>query len=157
MDVGDSGRMSVFRDPMGTFISAWQPRAMGGFAGVGDNRFGWAELNARGVENALPFYRAVFGWSVKSSEMGEGMPPYREFQLDGESVAGALEMPGMVPAEVPNHWLVYFSAGSVDATHSRAVELGAKELLAPTDYPGGRFSVVADPQGAAFGLLSLTG
>jgi len=27
-DVGDQGRMAVFQDPTGAFISAWQPRAM---------------------------------------------------------------------------------------------------------------------------------
>ena len=30
-DVGDQGRMAVFQDPAGAFISAWQPLAMSGF------------------------------------------------------------------------------------------------------------------------------
>ena len=28
-------------------------------------------------------------------------------------------------------------------------------MLPPTDFPGGRFAFVSDPQGAAFGLLKL--
>ena len=55
-DVGDQGRMAVFQDPSGAFISAWQGTRMGGFQTDVSNSFGWAELNARGVEKALPFY-----------------------------------------------------------------------------------------------------
>lgn len=33
------------------------------------------------------------------------------------------------------------------------VELGARELVEPQDFPGGRFAIVMDPQGASFGLL----
>jgi predicted enzyme related to lactoylglutathione lyase len=28
-------------------------------------------------------------------------------------------------------------------------------MMGPQDFPGGRFSILSDPQGAAFGLLSL--
>jgi hypothetical protein len=47
-DVGDQGKMAVFQDPSGAFISAWQGRRMGGFQTDAPNSFGWAELNARG-------------------------------------------------------------------------------------------------------------
>ena len=55
-DVGDQGRMAVFLDPAGAFISAWQGTRMGGFQTDAPNSFGWAELNARGIDDALPFY-----------------------------------------------------------------------------------------------------
>lgn len=152
-DVGDQGRMAVFVDPVGAFISAWQGTRMGGFQTSAANAFGWAELNARGVDAALPFYESVFGWADKSSAMGEGQPPYHEFQLDGSSIAGATEMNPMVPAEVPSYWLVYFAVDDVDAAFRKSLELGSREQLAPMDFPGGRFAIVADPQGASFGLL----
>jgi uncharacterized protein len=145
--------MAVFRDPTGAVISAWQGTRMGGFQTEGGNAFGWAELNARSVETGLPFYTSVFGWTVRTSPMGEGQPPYHEFQIDGRSVAGATELNPMVPAGVPNYWLVYFAVGDVDASHRKAVELGAQEMVAPMDFPGGRFSIVSDPDGATFGLL----
>lgn len=154
-DVGDQGRIAVFRDPSGAFISAWQAAAMGGFETVGANAFGWAELNARGVASALPFYEQVFGW--RPVTMGDGPGAYTEFHLDEESIAGATEMNPMVPAEVPSYWMVYFSVDDVDSAHRMAVELGAHELVAPLDFPGGRLAVVADPQGASFGLMSLHG
>jgi predicted enzyme related to lactoylglutathione lyase len=152
-DVGDQGRMAVFIDPAGAFISAWQGTRMGGFQTDAPNSFGWAELNARGVQNALPFYKQVFGWSVKTSPMGEGQPDYNEFQIDDKSVGGAWEMNPQVPADVPSYWQVYFSVDDVDAKYKKALELGATEMIAPTEYPGGRFAIVNDPQGASFGLL----
>ncbi len=152
-DVGDKGRMAVFQDPAGAFISGWQPRAMGVFHSGAPNTFGWAELNARGVEKAIPFYKKVFGWTDKKNEMGGGAPPYTEFQLGGKSIAGGMEMNPMVPAQVPSHWLVYFNVDDVDASFKKATGAGGQELMGPQDFPGGRFAIVRDPQGAAFGIL----
>lgn len=154
-DVGDQGRMAVFQDPSGAFISAWQPKAMSGFQAGAANTFGWAELNARGIEKAIPFYQQVFGWTAKTSDMGEGAPPYTEFQLDGQSIAGGMEMNPMIPADVPSHWLVYFGVEDVDRSFEAATAAGARELMAPQDFPGGRFGILADPQGAAFGILKM--
>ena len=67
MDVGDQGRMAVFQDPSGAFISAWQPGAMEGFAASGAGTFGWPELNARGIARAAAFYASLFGWTTPSS------------------------------------------------------------------------------------------
>ncbi len=152
-DVGDQGRMAVFRDPIGAFISAWQPAAMGAFHHGGANQYGWAELHARGIEGALPFYREVFGWTTKTTPMGEGGPPYTEFLLGEDSIAGGMEMNPMVPAEVPSYWMPYFNVQDLEASFKTALEAGAKELVAPTAYPGGRLAIVQDPQGAAFGLM----
>src|SRR6266540_852792 len=117
--VGDQGSMAVIQDPSGAFFGLWQPKNMPG-AEVQDqpNTFGWSELNARGVDKAVPFYKKLFGWGDKKSEMSEGQP-YTEFLLGGESIAGGMEM------------------------------------QAPQDFPGGRFAILSDPQGAAFGLLKM--
>jgi hypothetical protein len=154
-DVMDAGRMAVFQDPTGAFISVWQPTTMNGFgvqrkAGA----YSWAELNSRGIEKAKKFYNKVFGWGEKVSPMGEGQGDYTEFKLAGESIGGGMEMNPMVPAEVPSYWMVYFGARDVDKEHKKAVDLGAKEMVPPSDFPGGRFSILSDPQGAMFGLLS---
>jgi predicted enzyme related to lactoylglutathione lyase len=151
-DVGDQGRMAVFQDPSGASISAWQTTRMGGFETDGPNAYSWAELNARGVDQVLPFYQQVFGWTTRRSEIA-GAPDYVEFQIDGQSLAGAWEMNPAVPAEVPSYWLVYFGVDDVDAMFRTALDLGAREVAVPADFPGGRFAIVTDPQGASFGLL----
>jgi len=154
LDIPEQGRMAVFQDPGGAFISAWQATRMTGFGATDvPNAFGWAELNARGVEKVIPFYETVFGWTHKTSPGGDGAPGYTEFQLDGRSIAGAWEMNQTFPAALPAFWLVYFDVDDVDTAFRKAVDAGARELVAPQDYPGGRFAVLTDPQGAAFGLL----
>jgi predicted enzyme related to lactoylglutathione lyase len=61
----------------------------------------------------------------------------------------------MVPAEVPSYWQIYFTVEDVDAAYRKALDLGATELVAPQDMPGGRFAIVSDPEGASFGLLRM--
>jgi predicted enzyme related to lactoylglutathione lyase len=117
--------------------------------------FAWAELSSRGVDKAIPFYQKVFGWTTKTSDMGPDSPPYNEFQLGGESIAGGQEMQPMVPAQVPSYWLAYFGVDDVDKSFKTATQVGAKEIVAPMDFPSGRFAIVSDPQGAAFGLLKM--
>ncbi|CAN5246794.1 VOC family protein [soil metagenome] len=153
-DVPAQGRMLVFQDPSGAFLSGWQATAHQGFKSGGEGQFGWAELSARGLQKTLPFYKSVFGWDARTSAAtAPDQPPYTEFKVGDQSIAGAIEMPAMVPTEVPSYWMPYFSVKDVDGTFKKARDAGAKELVAPEDFPGGRFAIVEDPQGAAFGLL----
>ena len=62
----------------------------------------------------------------------------------------------MAPAGVPSYWLVYFSVDDVDVSFKKALAGGAREMLAPQDFAGGRFGILVDPQGATFGLLKTT-
>jgi predicted enzyme related to lactoylglutathione lyase len=157
MDVGDQGKMAIIQDPSGAMIGVWQAQAMTGAQVIDKpNSMGWAELNSRGVGKAKPFYTKLFNWGEKvTPAQGEGQVEYTEFQAGGQSIAGAMEMNPMVPAEVPSYWLVYFNVDNVDQAFKKAKEAGAQEMLAPQDMPGGRFAIVSDPQGAAFGLLKM--
>lgn len=152
-DVGDQGKMAVFQDPTGAFISAWQGVGAAGFLYDVSNAFGWAELTARGVQASLPFYEKVFGWTSRTSDYNPPEPPYTEFQLNGESVLGAVEMSPMVPEQVPNYWQIYFQVDDVDATFANAMRLGSTALVGPQDFPGGRFAILMDPMGASFAIL----
>jgi uncharacterized protein len=152
--VGDQGRMAIFRDNVGAFISAWEPAAMGGFQAGAPGTFAWAELSARGLDRATAFYEAAFGWRPHTSAMPDGSD-YVEFQTGDRSIAGAMEMPAMVPSEVPSYWMAYFGVADVDAAFSTALGLGGHEMVAPRDFPGGRFAVLSDPEGAVFGLLRM--
>ena len=153
-DVGDQGRMAVFADPSGAFIAGWQAAGMSQFVGNIPDAFGWAELNARGLERAVRFYETVFGWTHSTSPTGDGQE-YTQFEHDGQPIAGALEMSPQIPVETPSYWLVYFTVDEVDARFQKAIELGGREMVAPQDMPGGRFAIVSDPQGAAFGILNV--
>ena len=152
-DVGDQGRMATFADPSGAVISAWQAATMRPFRAGDANTFAWAELNARGLDKAIPFYERLFGWTSSTSEYGEGLS-YTQFAVGGQDILGAFEISPEMPADAPSFWTVYFNVDDVDAASKKAVSLGAKELVAPADIPGGgRYAILTDPQGATFGLM----
>jgi predicted enzyme related to lactoylglutathione lyase len=44
-----------------------------------------------------------------------------------------------------------------DMTEMAITTLNKPTILTPMDFPGGRLAIVSDPQGAAFGLLHMTG
>ncbi|HVQ32171.1 MAG TPA: VOC family protein, partial [Vicinamibacteria bacterium] len=53
---------------------------------------------------------------------------------------------------------VYFQVADCDAAVAKAKGLGARVYLEPKDIPGtGRFAVLADPQGATFSVITITG
>ena len=83
-------------------------------------------------------------------EMGGG--PYTVFTRDEKSVGGlTAPQPGM---EIPPNWALYFEVADVDAALAAAQEGGASVLMpAMTAEGAGRFAVVADPQGAVFGIV----
>src|SRR2546430_17682280 len=87
--------------------------------------------------------------------MGEGQPPYTEWQLGGESIGGGMEMGKDMPSSVPSFWMVYFGVAAVDATAKKASELGGKVNLAPQAFPGGRFAILGAPQGACLRVLRM--
>ena len=156
MEVGDQGHMAIIQDPSGAYLGLWQATNMMGAQSTGANSMGWAELNARGFDKAEPFYKNLFGWGEKKMPMsGDQTGDYTEFQLHGDSIAGGMEMNPMVPAQVPSYWMVYFNVDSVDKAFNKVLAEGGKEMLSPQDMPGGRFAIVSDPQGAAFGLLKM--
>jgi predicted enzyme related to lactoylglutathione lyase len=154
MDVSDIGRMAVFADPTGAAIGIWQPKTFKGAELAGESgSFAWSELNTRDLPAAKAFYTEVFGWEADDTEMGA--MSYTEWKLGGNSVAGMMAMPEIVPAEVPAYWLVYFAVDDTDATVSRAIGAGATMLVPPTDIPPGRFAVLSDPDGAAFAVIKM--
>jgi predicted enzyme related to lactoylglutathione lyase len=157
-DVSDQGRMAVYLDSTGTPFSVWQARTFIGARLVNEpDAFSWNELMSRDTEAAIEFYGRVLGWAPKVSQDPE--TPYVEFQLDGRSVAGMMPMVGdQWPAELPDHWMVYFTVTDVDAAAARIPELGGAVSVPPSDIPGvGRFAVVGDPGGAYFSIITMPG
>ena len=158
MDVMDLGRMAVFADPTGAVCGVWQP---GSFAGAGivsePGAFTYNELETRDPDAAKEFHGTVFGWEFR--DFGdEGN--YWTIHLSGQDrpVAGVMDIRGLVPDEIPPHWLVYFFVNDVDVAAEKATSAGATLANGPMDIPDvGRFAVLTDPHGAAFGLWKSAG
>jgi predicted enzyme related to lactoylglutathione lyase len=151
-DVMEFGRMAVIQDPTGAVFLIWQPRQHAGVGVVGDpGAFCWADLNTPDRERAKQFYEQLFGWHV---EAGQKDPSGYLHIKNGEKFIGGIPPAQHRDPNIPPHWLLYFAVSDVDAASVRAAEMGARAFLPPTSMQGvGRFSVLADPQGAVFALF----
>jgi len=148
-DVSESGRMSVLADPQGASFCVWQANKDIGI-GIRDeiNTLCWNELQARDLEGSKEFYVSLFGWRTKDS------PEYTEFHLGEQAIGGMIK--SQAPPEVPPYWLPYFAVDDCDATVANAESLGGHPFFPPMDIANvGRFTVLADPQGAAFAVIKL--
>ena len=150
-DVMGIGRMAVLQDPAGAAFSVWQPMLHKGTGITGvPGTLCWADLMTPDAAGATKFYGAVFGWQVEPGTDNSG---YLHIKT-GEAYIG-----GIPPAEhrnpnAPPHWLLYFLVADCDASTAKAKDAGANVYVNPTSMEGvGRWSVVADPQGAVFALF----
>lgn len=156
MDVMEFGRMGVYTDTSGTHFSTWEPRAHPGAGLVNEpGTLCWNELTTRQPDEAKEFYGTVFGWTFQDNPMPDGST-YTELHLDGRAIGGMMPMVGdMWPAEIPNHWMVYFAVADTDAACERVRELGGSVPVPPFDTPAGRIAVVNDTAGTHFSLIAL--
>ena len=137
------------KNPVGAFVSVWQPNAHIGSEIVGEpGTFVWNELATTNIAAASDFYTTVFGWGLDETQSDDA----RAFTVGGEMVCGAHAAgEGEFPA-----WSIWFAVADCDASTAKAVELGATVLMPPNDMDFGRGAVVADPQGAVFGMAVVT-
>jgi uncharacterized protein len=145
-DMSEVGRMGIIADPQGAFVGAYQPHGEGSdSAGV----FVWDELGTTDADGAQRFYEDVFGWTTK--DMGEDFGGYRIFHHGKDQVGGLMK--NQDPS-IPAAWTPYVGVDDPDGCCKKATELGATVMVEPMDVPTvGRFAILRDPQGAAFGII----
>jgi len=150
MDVMDAGRMAVLAHPAAGIVGVWQAGRHTGAELVNEpGALTWNQLHTRDQDGAAAFYEAVFGW--RRGDFG-GMPM---FELGDRGIASMADMPPGTPDQVPAFWMAIFAVQDTDATVAQAGELGGQALGPPFDIPDvGRFAVLADPHGVAFGVLT---
>jgi predicted enzyme related to lactoylglutathione lyase len=56
-------------------------------------------------------------------------------------------------SQMPPHWLACFAVDDVAATRTAASQQGGQVVTDVMELPTGRFAVVVDPEGAAFGII----
>ena len=141
-DVGREGRRAVVADPAGAHVALWQARAHPG-AGLVNDVGCWCSNQLLAPEPPLAFYRDWLGWEIE--EAGDGYWSVHNAGADNG---------GILAAEGPPSWLVYFHVEDADAAARAAEAGGATSVLAPETIGLGRIAILADPQGAAFGLFA---
>ncbi len=155
-DVAEYGRMAVIQDPQGAMFGVWQSKRHDGVRLFGEpDAPCWAELATTDDEGARTFYSMTIGWKpdVKSA----GPMPYTEWVAsDGTVAGGMLKMTGDQWKGIPPHWMTYFAVADCDASAAKAAKGGGTVKVPPNDIPQvGRFSVIADPAGAVFSIITL--
>jgi predicted enzyme related to lactoylglutathione lyase len=143
-DTPGGGRVATVRDPAGAVVSLSQPGESFGAELVNeDGAWTWNELVSGDLAAGTGFYTGLFGWAADDVP---GPIPRTSFTM-GKLLIGGGHAPA--PQEDPTPgWRVSFWVADADHAAARAQELGGSVLLPPMDIPIGRFTVLADPQGA---------
>ncbi len=150
MEIPGSGRMVVALDPNGASFGAWQADPM-----IGAQRYNepgalvWEEASGPDPEAARAFYTAVFGWDYADVD-GAG-PDYRTFARGGDPLGGI----GGPSEGLPPSWLHYLMCDDTDRVIAATARHGGRTVVEPSDTPYGRMAVLADAQGAVFGVIGL--
>ncbi|MEQ1800879.1 MAG: VOC family protein [Gammaproteobacteria bacterium] len=115
-------------------------------------KFVWIDLVTADVAGAEKFYGGLFGWTF--AELGTGAGRYSLAYQAGLPVAGIAARPP-VPGQVrTSWWIAFMSVADVDRAAADVVAKGGKVLIPARPVEGrGRMAVLADPDGAPFGLV----
>ena len=112
----------------------------------------WIQLLSRDAKKAAEFYRTVGGYEVTENTAGNRLSDY-VLASKGYARATVRTIPEGKPQVQPS-WLPFVRVKSVRESVALAKRLGGKTLLEPKpELIEGRAAVIADPSGAAIGLL----
>ncbi|HYN17593.1 MAG TPA: VOC family protein, partial [Actinomycetes bacterium] len=152
-DTPGGGRAATVRDPAGAAVSLSRPGESFGAQVVNQNgAWTWNELVSEELAAGRDFYVELLGWSAEDAP---GPMARTAFSL-GELLIGGGHAPA--PREDPTpRWSIAFWVADADQAAARTEELGGTVLLPPMDIPVGRFTIVADPQGATFTATAVPG
>jgi predicted enzyme related to lactoylglutathione lyase len=153
MDVLDAGRMFFIIDPVGAAVGFWQAGTHDGAEVFNvPGAMTWNEIASRDLPGAVSFYSELLDWTADAMDF-DGFS-YTMFKVGERSNGGAYDMSGMLPDEVPAHWLTWFVVEDCEATVTAAAELGGT-VIRPAEASGmGVSAVVSDPFGATFGMIA---
>lgn len=111
----------------------------------------WAELVTDDVAGAQRFYEGLLGWEFSVEE------GYATASLDGQPVAGLVYRPRPAGREARPLWVCHASVPDL-AVATQAVRAAGGQVHIPSQQvPSvGERAIVADGEGALFGLLTLS-
>ena len=152
----DAGRMFFVVDPVGAVIGFWQSGTHDGAELFNvPNTMTWNDLGCRDVDAAVTFYTELLGWSTSTMEMGDDST-YTMFSVGERPTGGTWDISGVMPDEVPPHWLTWFNVTDADEVANKAAEFGGRVVQPPRDSPMGKMAIITDPAGATFGIIAAT-
>ena len=115
-------------------------------------KFIFADYFTSDITAAKAFYGNVFGWQWRwiTADQSYGM-----FYQGDVAIAGVALRESSTPNTAYGRWIHYLSTGDVAAKVAAVSKAGGRVLLEPQTLPDrGILAVVADADGAPFGLLN---
>jgi uncharacterized protein len=113
----------------------------------------WAQLFASDPAAEGTFCSSVVGWESLPDTRSD-RPNLFVLTSGGFSRASVAPLPPR-PQAKPG-WLLFFKVADVKASAAKAISLGGRVLIAPSDVPTEYWrAVIADPTGAVIGLVQL--
>jgi predicted enzyme related to lactoylglutathione lyase len=114
--------------------------------------FVWHEHLTKDPKAAIAFYTEVVGW--KTQPFGDD-GQYVMWVGSQGPLGGVMTLPDQAAKMgAPPHWMGHVQVDDVDATVAQVKKLGGKIYKEPEDIPTvGRFSIIADPQGAVISIF----
>ena len=154
LSAGAGGSMGVVSDPAGIAFALCDQ--LGAEVVNEPNTWAMGALHTPDLSAAGDFYGALFGWQLEPVP-GTPLSVWRLPGYVGGAPGQALPRDVVAVATtttetVPPHWAVNFRVDDADATCERAVGGGGTLLMPPTDAPGFRNAVIADPQGGVVAI-----
>jgi uncharacterized protein len=118
----------------------------------------WFELTSPDPDKSSAFYQGLFGWRRYELELGpDGTCSFFSNEIGCIGAMSSLASQQQSPGSAST-WGVYFAVDDCDDSTAKAVELGAKIVVPPTNVNEHcRMSVVADPFGAVCSLWQSEG
>jgi predicted enzyme related to lactoylglutathione lyase len=147
------GEQAVFADPEGALFgvvksSSGDPEDF--LADPGD--WIWIQLLSRDAKKASDFYRSVAGYDVLQNTQSNRLSDY-VLTSEGYARATVRTIPS-ADATVKPTWLPFVRVKNVGESVALAKQLGGKVWIEPKpELFNGKVAVLADPTGAAIGIL----
>jgi uncharacterized protein len=151
--IRDRGKEAVLADPAGAVFailasSAGDPPDL--LARPGE--WIWSSLAAPDPEKEADFYHKLFGYELFDLPSGASGTEHLLLATEQYARASVNQLPPGSSAYP--HWLNFVRVRDAEAMAAKAVKLGGTVLVAPRpDRHGGKLAIIADPQGAALGLM----
>jgi predicted enzyme related to lactoylglutathione lyase len=152
MEVGEQGRMTYVEDLQGARLGFWEPATHQGAEAFNEPGFlTWNEIRTHVKDEAFSFYSALMPeWSFHDFEVEGGF--YTMVKL-GERDNAAIASLSDKFADVPPHWVVWFTVEDAESDVARIEALGGAALGPVVQTSYGPAARVADPFGAPFFII----
>ncbi len=117
----------------------------------------WPVLFTADPTAAIEFYGATLGWTASPEPRTPLFNADYRWSRDGRALAAlTYHAGGRAPKGLSSGWLPLFGVADIDSAVREAWRAGGRILRpAGIDLIGGRVAVLADPDGAVFGLYEL--